>query len=90
MDKTWCDLYIRQGNSLFIPEHRFDNTVAAKAAYSIGHYESIGFAPFSVESSTNPENEPPGKMYKVISQLFGLFDYYKEIRMFYKYFYVEN
>jgi Beta-galactosidase len=67
--KHWCDLYTRQGNPLFIPEHRFDNTVAAKAAYSIGHYESIGFAPFSVESSDNPQNEPLGKMYKVIGQL---------------------
>jgi hypothetical protein len=35
----------------------------------MGHYESIGFAPFSVESSRNPENEPLGKMYKVIDQL---------------------
>jgi beta-galactosidase GanA len=67
--KHWCDLYTRQGNPLFIPEHRFDNTVAAKAAYSLGHYESLGFAPFSVESSANPENEPLGKMYNVIGQL---------------------
>jgi len=67
--KHWCDLYTHQGNPLFIPEHRFDNTVAAKAAYSIGHYESIGFSPFSVESSAHPENEPLGKMYKVIGQL---------------------
>jgi hypothetical protein len=43
--------------------------VAAKAAYTLGHYESIGFAPFSVESSGNPENEPLGKMYNVIDQL---------------------
>ena len=67
--KHWCDLYYRQGNSLFIPEHRFDNTVAAKAAFSIGHYESIGFSPFSVESSTTPENEPLGKMYQIIDQM---------------------
>jgi len=67
--KHWCDLYSRQGNSLFIPEHRFDNTVAAKAAFSIGHYESIGFSPFSVESSTTPENEPLGKMYQIIDQM---------------------
>ena len=67
--KHWCDLYTRQGNPLFIPEHRFDNTVAAKAAYSIGHFESIGFAPFSVESSGNPQNEPLGKMYNVLGQL---------------------
>lgn len=67
--KHWCDLYIRQGNPLFIPEHRFDNTVAAKAAYTLGHYESIGFAPFSVESSDDPGNEPLGRMYNVIDQL---------------------
>lgn len=67
--KHWCDLYTRQGNPLFVPEHRFDNTVAAKAAFSLGHYESIGFAPFSVESTANAENEPLGKMYKVIGQL---------------------
>jgi hypothetical protein len=67
--KPWCDLYTRQGNPLFIPEHRFDSTVAAKAAYSIGHYEGIGFSPFSVESSDNPENEPLGKMYKVLGQM---------------------
>ena len=67
--KRWCDLYTRQGNPLFIPVHRFDNTVAAKAAFSLGHYESIGFSPFSVESSAHPENEPLGKMYKVIGQL---------------------
>lgn len=70
--KHWCDLYSRQGNSLFIPEHRFDNTVAAKAAFSIGHYESIGFSPFSVESSSTPENEPLGKMYQLIDQMIPL------------------
>jgi hypothetical protein len=70
--KHWCDLYIRQGNPLFIPEHRFDNTVAAKAIYTIGHYEGIGFSPFSIESTDNPENEPLGKMYKLINQLMPL------------------
>ena len=68
----WCDLYIRQGNPLFIPEHRFDNTVAAKAIYTIGHYEGIGFAPFSIESAQNPEHEALGKMYELIRQLVPL------------------
>jgi beta-galactosidase GanA len=67
--KHWCDLYTRQGNPLFIPEHRFDNTVAAKAAYAFGHYKAIGFSPFSVESVENPENESLGKMYELIDQL---------------------
>ncbi len=67
--KHWSDLYIRQGNPLFVPEHRFDNTAAAKAIYTIGHYEGIGFAPFSIESTDNPKNESLGKMYKLIDQL---------------------
>jgi hypothetical protein len=67
--KHWCDLYTRQENPLFVPEHRFDNTVAAKAAYIIGYYEGIGFAPFSIEDASDPENEPLGKMYNIINQL---------------------
>ena len=65
----WCDLYTRQGNSLFIPEHRFDNTVAAKALFTIGHYESMGFSPFSIESTDEPENEELGKVYAMVDQL---------------------
>ena len=67
--RYWCDLYTRQENPLFIPEHRFDNTVAAKAAYTIGHYEGMGFSPFSIESASDPENEPLGKMYHILNQL---------------------
>ena len=67
--KHWSDLYTRQGNPLFIPEHRFDNTVTAKAAFIFGHYEAIGFSPFSIESTSNPEDEPLGKVYNLINQL---------------------
>ncbi len=67
--EEWCDLYTRQGNPLFIPEHKFDNTVAAKAAFTIGHYEAIGFSPFSIESKDDPENESLSKMYGLLDQL---------------------
>lgn len=65
----WSDLYTRQGNPLFIPEHVFDNTVAAKAAFVFGHYEAIGFSPFSIESVTDPAKEPLGKVYNLLDQL---------------------
>ncbi|MBX2842343.1 MAG: DUF5597 domain-containing protein [Flammeovirgaceae bacterium] len=68
----WNDLYTRQANPLFIPEHRFDNTVAAKAAFAIGHYEGIGFSPFSIESKEKPEEEDLGKMYGLIEQMMPL------------------
>jgi beta-galactosidase GanA len=67
--KHWSDLYTRQGNPLFIPEHAFDKTVAAKAAYVLGHYEAIGFSPFSIESTAHPENEALGKIYGLMRQL---------------------
>ncbi|MGB5668037.1 MAG: DUF5597 domain-containing protein [Maribacter sp.] len=67
--KYWNDLYTRQGDPLFVPEHRFDNSVAGKAAYAIGHYEAIGFSPFSIESVDDLENEPLGKMYGLLHQL---------------------
>ncbi|OYU65031.1 MAG: mannonate dehydratase [Cytophagaceae bacterium BCCC1] len=67
--KHWCDLYTRQGDVLFVPEHVFDQTVAAKALYTIGHYEGMGFSPFSIESTQKPEDEPIGKMYGLIKEL---------------------
>ncbi|WP_318310135.1 DUF5597 domain-containing protein [Flagellimonas crocea] len=51
----WNDLYVRQDNPLFVPEHRFDDTVGAKALFAIGHYEAIGFSPFGIENGVNPE-----------------------------------
>ena len=54
---------------MFIPEHRFDHTIAAKALFVLGHYEAIGFSPFSIESTRNPEDEPLGKVYNLIKQL---------------------
>ena len=67
--KYWCDLYTRQGDVLFVPEHAFDNTVAAKALFTIAHYEGLGFSPFSIESTAKPEEEPLGKMYGLIKEL---------------------
>jgi hypothetical protein len=67
--KHWSDLYTRQGNPLFIPEHAFNNTVAAKAAFVLGHYEAIGFSAFSIESSDKPEDKPLGKVFNLIEQL---------------------
>jgi len=67
--KHWCDLYGRQGDPLFIPEHVFDNTAAAKALYTFGHYEGIGFSPFHIEGTKNAKEEPLGKVYDIVHQL---------------------
>ena len=67
--KHWCDLYTRQGDPLFVPEHAFDNTVAAKALYAIGNYEAMGFSPFSIESKEKPQDDPLSKMYGLVKEL---------------------
>ncbi|HEX7494044.1 MAG TPA: DUF5597 domain-containing protein [Bacteroidales bacterium] len=65
----WCDLYTRQQNPLFIPEAGSDPSAAPKVFFTIGHYESIGYSPFSIESKQNPEEDDLGKAYKLIAQL---------------------
>jgi len=67
--KHYCDLYTRRNNPLFIPEIRFEPSDAAKVFYAIGHYQAIGFSPFSIESTEHPEEEPIGKAYSILSQL---------------------
>ncbi len=67
--KQWNDLFTRQGDPLFIPEHRFDATAPFKGLYAIGHYEAIGFSPFSIESVADAKKEPLGKIYELVKQL---------------------
>lgn len=68
----WNDLYTRQGEGLFIPEIRFDANNAAKAFYALGHYDALGFSPFSIESTDKPLAEPIAKAYKILQPLIPL------------------
>lgn len=70
--EVWSDLYSRQGNPLFVPEHRFDDTAAAKALFAVGHYEAIGFAPFSIESGGKAQSEALARAYGLIAELEGV------------------
>ncbi|NCI45060.1 GH35 family beta-galactosidase [Sediminibacterium soli] len=67
--EQWNDLYTRQSNPLFIPEHRFDATVGPKALFAIGHYDAIGFSPFSIENGGKQEREVLAKTYQLLSRL---------------------
>lgn len=66
--KYWCDLYVRNQNPLFIPEMKFDKTVAAKTFLVVGHYKALGFSPFSIESASDA-SLPLSKSYEVLQQL---------------------
>lgn len=68
--KYWCDLYTRQNDPLFVPEHVFDATTPAKALFTFGQYEGLGFSPFSIESQ---HNETLAQMYKTINSAQKLF-----------------
>ncbi|MDT0649700.1 DUF5597 domain-containing protein [Autumnicola edwardsiae] len=79
--KYWNDLYVRQDNPLFVPEHNFDNTVAAKALYAIGHYEALGFSPFSIEQipgqPLNHKEKKLAEVYEVVHQIKPILDKYR-------------
>lgn len=67
--KYWCDLFTCNNNTLFIPEIRFDSTCGAKALYTIGHYRSLGFSPFSIENVDGKPADNLQKCYKLLNQL---------------------
>ena len=65
----WCRKYHRSGNPLFIPEARREEQAAANVFYAVGQHDAIGFCPFSIESISDPDNDPIAKAYDVLSQL---------------------
>jgi len=75
--KHWCDLYTRAGDPLFIPEHRFEKGIDAKAFFAFGNYNCLAFSPFSIESTDEPGKEPIGKTYSILSQLTPLIAKYQ-------------
>lgn len=77
--KHWCDLYTRAGDPLFIPEHRFEKGIDAKAFFVFGNYNCLAFSPFSIESTDHPEKEPIGRTYSILNQLTHLITKYQPV-----------
>ena len=75
--KHWGDLYTRQNNPLFIPEAGWDPSAAAKIFFTLGHYESLGYSPFSIESITDPSENDLGKAYSLVAQMTPLITKYQ-------------
>lgn len=78
--KYWCDLYTRNGNTLFVPEIQFDKLAAVKAFFVIGHYKALGYSPFSIESVNEASNDLM-KTYDILHQLSPLIVNKKWIEM---------
>lgn len=70
--KYWCDLYIRNNNTLFVPEMRFEESCSAKALFILGHYHAIGFSPFSIENAKGKAKDVLSNSYALINQLSDL------------------
>jgi len=67
--KYWNDLYVRGNNTLFIPEIKFEQGVAGKAFHAIGHYNAVGFSPFSIENGDEKMNMEVSSAYKLVDKL---------------------
>lgn len=67
--KYWNDLYVRGGNTLFIPEIRFEQGMAGKAFYAIGHHSAMGFSPFSIENGAKEETAEVTAAYQLLREL---------------------
>ena len=73
----WCDLYTRGGNPLYIPEHRFEDGVDAKAFFAFGHYNCLAFSPFAIEGSDTLRAAPIGRAYDLLQQVSPLLGRYQ-------------
>ncbi|MBN2273955.1 MAG: DUF5597 domain-containing protein [Bacteroidales bacterium] len=67
--EDWSQQYYRRDNLLFIPETMRGPNSAAHVFYVIGQYDALGFSPFSIESTTSPENERLTQAYELLNQL---------------------
>ena len=67
--RKYSDLYSRRNNPFFIPEIRSEPNNAARVFLAVGHYNAIGFSPFSIESVSAPMEEPVAKSYALLEQL---------------------
>jgi hypothetical protein len=68
----WCQKYHCSDNPLFIPEAKRNEEAAINVFYALGQHDAMGFSPFSIESTDDPENDPVSKSYQVLSQLVPL------------------
>ena len=54
--KSWASQYAFEGNPLFIPETRCCENSGARALYTFGEYDAVGFSPFAIDQYADPSN----------------------------------
>lgn len=65
-----CEMYMKDGNSLFVPESKDGQVGAANAAYAIGQCKAIGYSPFGFERHcTDESNETFSQLYRQLGSI---------------------
>ncbi len=67
--EEWCGAYGVSGNPLFIPEHRADASIGAKAVYAIVEKSALGFSPFSIENASEKDAAILAEAYAFIEEI---------------------
>lgn len=67
--KSWAEQYKMPQNPLFIPETRCSVNAAARAFYTFGEYDAIGFCPFAIDQTGAAERQNISRAYAVLTKL---------------------
>lgn len=67
--KLWADRYKMPHNPLFIPETRCCDNSGARAFYTYGEHDAIGFCPFAIDQASVQTQDNIRQAYKVIDNL---------------------
>lgn len=65
----WCRRYTRSGNPLFIPEAQRGADASVNVFYALAQHDAIGFAPFSIESTTGLAASSLARSYELLGAL---------------------
>ena len=64
----WIGRYDRSGNPIFIPEADRNQSIT-NAFFAFARHNAIGYSPFSIENSANPESNQFNRGYNILEQL---------------------
>lgn len=67
--KQWAGMYKKPDNPLFIPETRCSVNAAARAFYTFGEFDAIGFCPFAIDQTSPAERKEISRAYAVLNKL---------------------
>lgn len=67
--KQWAERYKMPHNPLFIPETRCCVNAAARAFYTFGEHDAIGFCPFAIDQTGSAEEQNISRAYALLRNL---------------------